>query len=68
MKLTTLFNQPFLTVPTFVGLDPDELRYFPFFVSLHRCDEIWNILDYPSTLILDLSDRLCGPIKTELYV
>lgn len=52
-----------MTWSTPIDLNPDELCYQQFMDSLDRCDE-WA-LDNPSAIILDLSDRICIPNKTE---
>ena len=48
----SLSNKPCMTRPTFVDLNPDkcnqELRYYPFMVSLDRCNGNFNTLDDPS--------------------
>ena len=46
-KLATLFNQRWLTRQTVTDLNPDELRklrYYPFMVSLDKCDEVVILL------------------------
>ena len=47
-----------------IDLNPDELGYYPFVVSLDRCDGSCNTVDGPSTMIFGQSDRLCVPKKT----
>ena len=58
----TLNNQPYMTRPTLIDLNPDEynqaLRYYPFMVKLDRCNGSYNNLDEPS-------GRRCVANKTE---
>ena len=58
-SLTTKFksrdNQPCLAKPTLIDLNHDELRYYPFMVSLDRRDGRCNTLHDPSLIIFNLS-------------
>lgn len=38
VKCAIFFNQPCLARPRFIDLNPDELCYQPFMVSLDRCN------------------------------
>lgn len=51
-------NQPFLTRPTLIDLNSDELCYHPFMVSLDTCDGSCNTF-------IDLSDRIRVSNKTK---
>ena len=57
----SLNNQPCMTRPTLIGLNPDEynqeLCYYPFIVNLDRCNGICNILNDTSSI--------CVPNKGE---
>ena len=57
VKCAILFNQPFLARPRFVDLNPDELCYQPFMVSLDRYSG-------DRRTFYDLSPRLCVPNET----
>ena len=50
-KCISLNNGTFLARPIFIDLKPDEPHYFPFIVSLDRCNGSCNILDDPSDRI-----------------
>ena len=51
MKCIYLHTRPWLVRLTATDLNPDELSYYPFVVSLDRCSETFNTVD-------NLSDRL----------
>ena len=57
-----LINQPCMTRPTLIDLNPDEynhgLRYYAFMVNLDSCHGSCNTLDGPS-------DRICVPNKNK---
>ena len=54
VKCAILFNQPCLARPRFIDLNPDELCYQPFMVSLDRYSR-------DRRTFYDLSPRLCVP-------
>ena len=58
VKCTTLPNQPCIAKPILIDLNPDELRYYPFLISLSEYDGC-NNLDNLSGMIFNLSDRIC---------
>ena len=39
IKCVSLNNQPSIDRSIFIELNPDELHFYPFMVSLNRCDE-----------------------------
>ena len=47
IKDVLINNQPCLARPTQVGFYPDELYYYPFIISLDRCNEICNTVKDP---------------------
>ena len=51
-------NQSWIFRTTFFDLNPDELHYYPFIISLDRCDESCNNFEYPFV-------GICLPNKTE---
>ena len=57
-KCISLNNEPCLTRSTFIDLNPTELHYYPFMVSLDRCNGSCNT-------IVDPSARICVLNKTE---
>ena len=64
-KVTTCIpgnNQPFMTRPTLLSLNPKEcnqgLRYYPFMVYLEKCTGSYSTLDDPFC-------KICVPNKTE---
>ena len=56
-KCVSLNNEPCMTRPTLIGLNPIELKYYPFMVRLDKCDGSCNVVD-------DLSTKICVLIKT----
>ena len=53
-----LNNQPCTATPTDTDLNPDELHFYSFIVSLDRCDGSCNTADDPF-------GRICVPNKIE---
>ena len=45
IKCISVNNQPCMIRPMRINLNPDELRYCPFIVSMDRCDGICNIVE-----------------------
>ena len=44
-KYISLNDEPYLVRPTLINLNPDELHYYPFMVSMDRCNESCNTRD-----------------------
>ena len=42
-----------------VDLNPVEIKYYPFMISLKKCNGICNVVD-------DLSIKICVPNKTKM--
>ena len=57
-KCVTLNNEQCITQPFLIDLNPVELKYYPFMISLHKCSESCNSVD-------DLSTEICVPSKTK---
>ena len=57
-KCVSLSNEPCMTKPTFIDLNPVELNYYPSIVSLDKSNGSFNVVD-------DLSMKICVPIKTK---
>ena len=55
----SLSNESCMARPTVIDLNPIELNYYPFMISLDKCNEICNAID-------DLSTKICIPSKTKL--
>ena len=53
-----LINQPCTAIPTHTDSNPDDFYYYPFMVSLDRCDESCNTVE-------DLFGKICVPSKIE---
>ena len=51
-------NQPCTARPTLIDLNPGELHYYPFTVSLYGCDGSCNTVE-------DLFVKICVPNKTK---
>ena len=58
-KCMSLSNESCMVRPTVIDLNPIELNYYPFMISLYKCNEICNAID-------DLSTKICIPSKTKL--
>ena len=44
--------------PTFIGLNLEDVQYYPFIISINRCDGKCNTVE-------DLFDRICAPNKID---
>ena len=53
-----LKNEPCMARPTFIDLNPIDLNYYPFRISLDKCNASCNAVD-------DLSTKVCVPSKTK---
>ena len=56
IKCVSMNNQPCLVRPTLIDLNPDKHHYYPFIVSMSRCDGSCNTLEDPF-------GRICIPNK-----
>ena len=69
IKYVSMNNQQCMVGLTLTDLNPDELRYYPFFISMDRCDKSCNIVVDPfggiwvSNKIEDLNLRVFNMIK-----
>ena len=43
-KFLSLNNEPCMIRPTLIGLNPVELKYYLFMISLDKCNRSWNVL------------------------
>ena len=50
-----LNGEPFIVRPTLIDMNPNELKYYPFMVSLNKCTGSSNVL----------SPKMCVPKETE---
>ena len=57
-KCVFLSNQQCIDRPTLVNLNPIDLKYHPFMISLGKCNVHVNAVD-------DLSTKICVPSKTK---
>ena len=57
-KRLSLNNEPYMIRPAIINLSPVELKYYPFMISLDKCNRICNAVD-------DLSTKTWAPIKTK---
>ena len=55
VKCMSLNNEPCIARPTFIDLNSNELHYFPFRVSVHRCKGNCNTLEYLSSKTEDVN-------------
>ena len=52
-KCVSLNDEPYMVSPTLIDLNPFELKYYPFMISLEQCSGSCNIL----------SPKICVPKK-----
>ena len=43
-KCLFLNDEPYMVRPTLTDMNPAELKYYPFMVSLNKCTESYNFL------------------------
>ena len=55
-KCVSLNNEPGMIMPTVMDLNPSELNYYPFMISLDKCNGSFNAVD-------DLSTKICVTTK-----
>ena len=46
-KCIPIINQPFIVGLTLINLNPDELHYYHFIISLNRCDDSCDTVKDP---------------------
>ena len=61
IKCASLNNQPCQPRPTMINLNPNELHYYPFVVSINSCGGICNTTD-------DLFGSICIPNKVKKII
>ena len=54
----SLTHEPYIAISTLLDLNPIDLNYYPFMISLDKCNGISNAVD-------DLPTKLCVPSKTK---
>ena len=52
----SLINEPYMIRPTLTDLNPIQLNYYIFMISLDKCNGSCNVID-------DLPTKLCVPNK-----
>ena len=57
-KCLSLSNEPCMATPTLIHLNPIELNYYPFIISLDKCNGSCNAIN-------DLSMKISVPSKTK---
>ena len=63
-----LSNDPFMVRPTLIDINPVELNYYPFMISLDKCNGSFNAVDNLSTKICvasetkDINVKACNMI------
>ena len=53
----SLNNETCMIMPTVIDLNPVELNYYPFKISIDKCNGIYNAVDDSSLKICVLSKR-----------
>ena len=54
----SLNNEQCKITPALIDLNPAELKYYPYTITLDKCNGSCNALS-------EISDRICAPDKTE---
>ena len=54
----SLNNDPCMIRPTLIHLNPIELNYYLFMISIDKCNGSFNVVD-------DLSTKICLPSETK---
>ena len=49
-KCVSLNDEPRMVRPTLIDLNPFKIRYYPFMISLYKCNGSYNVL-YPKICI-----------------
>ena len=57
IKCVSVNNQQYIVRPTLINLNPDELHYYPFIVSIDRFNGSFNSVNYPFHRIWVPKDR-----------
>ena len=57
-KCVSLNKEPCMIRPTLIDLNPIELIYYPFMISLDKCNGSYNVAD-------GLSTKICVPSETK---
>ena len=57
-KFVSLNNEPCMIRPTLIDVNPFELSYYPFVISLDKCNGSRNAVD-------NLSTKICIPSETK---
>ena len=60
----SLNNKPCITIPTLIDLNPAELNYYPFMISLDKCSGSCNAVDDLSTTICNWCDSVIDVMKS----
>ena len=59
-EYVSLHNEPYMIRPTLIDLNPIELNYYPFMITLDKYTGSCNIVD-------DLSSKIYVPSKTKVF-
>ena len=51
-KCVSLDNEPYVIRPTLININPIQLKYYPFMISMHKYNESCNVVN-------DLSTKIC---------
>ena len=43
-KCQFLKDEPFMIIPTLIDMNPNELKYYPFMISLNKCTGSCNVM------------------------
>ena len=57
-RYLSLNNEPIMTRPTLLDINSIELKYYPFMITLDKCNGSCNVVD-------DLSTKSCAPSESK---
>ena len=60
-KCISLNKESCITIPTLVGLNPVNLKYYPFMTNVDKCNGSCNVVD-------DLPTSTCVSNKTKAFI
>lgn len=52
-------NKSCIVRPTFIDMNPDEFYYYPFIISLDRCDGSCKAVEDPSVILCVRDNERC---------
>ena len=66
-KCVLLNNEPCMTRPTLIDLNPVEVNFYPFMISLDKCNGICNTVDNLSMKICFPSEKMLKCLNVKIF-